>query len=157
MPSEEKPDHAGVKFPPPFFLLFCFLLTWAANHFCPWPLPDFPLRRPFGLLIFLMGLSSVVFHARLLRREGTAVEPWRPSNVLVRKGWYRFSRNPIYLGFHIGLFGVGLAVGTFWVIPAAVLLFLFLRLYVIAREEAYLLRRFGDDYRIFQTQVPRWF
>jgi protein-S-isoprenylcysteine O-methyltransferase Ste14 len=42
-------------------------------------------------------------------------------------------------------------------LPAALPLFLYLSLYVIPREEAYMERVFGDRYRAYRTRVRRWF
>ena len=52
--------------------------------------------------------------------------------------------------------GIGLAVRSPWVLILALPLVIVLRYGVVAREEAYLERRFGDAYRDYKARVRRW-
>ena len=69
---------------------------------------------------------------------------------------YRWSRNPIYLAMLFFLVGIGIAVRSPWIFLLAVPLAVTFRYGVIAREEAYLDRRFGDAYRDYKAHVRRW-
>lgn len=71
-------------------------------------------------------------------------------------GPYRFSRNPDYLGQALVVAGLGLVLGNGWVLLALVPALLLVRYGVIAREERYLERKFGEDYRCFRRRVRRW-
>ena len=76
--------------------------------------------------------------------------------VLINEGPYRFSRNPIYVGFAITYAGLAIAMDS------ALALFLLLPClavvdqFVIAREERYLAARFGADYDAYRNRVRRW-
>jgi protein-S-isoprenylcysteine O-methyltransferase Ste14 len=52
--------------------------------------------------------------------------------------------------------GIGLVVRSPWILILLLPLALTIRYGVVAREEAYLERRFGDAYRGYKTRVRRW-
>jgi hypothetical protein len=79
--------------------------------------------------------------------------PPRPSS---RQGPYCFTRNPIYLGMMLGLVGLAIAFDSLWLLVMLVPFFLVIRYGVVAREEAYLERKFGEVYRRYRACVRRW-
>lgn len=102
----------------------------------------------------VFGLSSV---ASFLRR-GTTVSPLDPedSRELVADGVNRFSRNPMYLGM-----AGSLLAHAMWqrrplsMVPVA-LFIMSMNRWQVPIEETALERRFGDDYREYCRQTPRW-
>lgn len=159
-------DHPNVAVPPPL-IYFAFLgLGWALDRYgVQIGLPagedislglGTELRRGFALALILGGLLLDGMAAGLFRRLGTAVEPWKPSTVLATGGLYRFSRNPIYVGFAITY--VGLAVGMNSPITLLLLIpsLLVVDRFVIQREEAYLAAKFGAEYEAYRNRVRRW-
>ena len=66
------------------------------------------------------------------------------------------SRNPIYIGMFLVYGAIGLAVRSPWILILALALAVAIRYGVVAREEAYLERRFGDAYRDYKARVRRW-
>jgi protein-S-isoprenylcysteine O-methyltransferase Ste14 len=52
--------------------------------------------------------------------------------------------------------GTGLLANTAWIFVLLVPLALIIRYGVVAREEAYLERKFGDAYRAYKSHVRRW-
>jgi protein-S-isoprenylcysteine O-methyltransferase Ste14 len=145
-------DHPRVFVPPP--IIFAVLtgggLAWQANF------SDFGFLQALGILLAAAGLALIGPALNLFRLRGTRPEPWQPASELVLSGIYRLTRNPMYLGMTL----VSFALATFAVsIPAAALsavAALVIDRYVIPREEAYLLRRFGDNYASYMRQVRRW-
>ena len=81
-------------------------------------------------------------------------DPERPTR-LVTAGPYEFSRNPMYLGWHLIQLGVGVATGSGWVLatlPVAVA-------YShrgIEHEETELARWFGPEFACYRASVPRY-
>jgi len=69
---------------------------------------------------------------------------------------YRFTRNPIYLAMFLGLIGLAIAFDNLWLLMMLVPFALVVRYGVVAREEAYLERKFGDVYRGYRSRVRRW-
>jgi protein-S-isoprenylcysteine O-methyltransferase Ste14 len=56
----------------------------------------------------------------------------------------------------LGLIGLGIALNSLWLLLALVPFGLVIRYGVVAREEAYLERKFGDVYRRYRASVRRW-
>jgi len=80
----------------------------------------------------------------------------RPTTALVITGPYRFTRNPMYLGFLLLYIGVSCWFGWIWPLLLAPLLVWLIRVFVIEREERYLDRKFGQEYWRYKAQVRRW-
>ena len=109
-----------------------------------------------GVGVAVAGLVLIALCLGLFRRFRTRPEPWEPDQALILAGIYRFSRNPMYLGMALLCFGIAM---FFESLAAALLLAVTLVVidrYVIAREEAYLARRFGAEYEAYRAKVRRW-
>jgi protein-S-isoprenylcysteine O-methyltransferase Ste14 len=91
-----------------------------------------------------------------MRRAGTRFETTQPSSRIVTAGPYRFTRNPIYTGMFILLTGLATAFNSLWLLVALALFYPVIRYGVVAREEAYLERKFGDAYLDYKASVRRW-
>ncbi len=78
------------------------------------------------------------------------------NDEVICEGPFSIVRNPLYVFSFIGIMGIGLQSGM---ITLTVLLLLGFALYyprVVAREEAFLLHKFGDVYRNYMQKTPRW-
>ena len=110
-----------------------------------------------GLALIAAGMALWLWTVRLFARVGKGtLAPWDPTRKLVVEGPYRHVRNPmisavlaVLLGEAALLGSAGIAVwaGAFASINTA---------YFILGEEPGLERRFGDQYRIYKREVPRW-
>lgn len=151
-------DTPGVIAPPP--VLFGGALAIGAA------LDFWLLRVPTGLPVSLrLGAGAVLAAVagwliagafRGFRRAGTAVEPWRPSTALVTGGVYRHTRNPIYLAMALLYAGLALAIDSVMALVLLPPLLALVQAGVVLREERYLERRFGDEYRRYRASVRRW-
>jgi protein-S-isoprenylcysteine O-methyltransferase Ste14 len=103
------------------------------------------------LWLALDGVAMLSF-----RRAGTSMIPMNPTTSLVTSGPYRFTRNPMYLGMACLYVALALAFGLIWALILLPLVLLAVERLVIAKEEPYLERRFGDDYRGYKRRVRRW-
>lgn len=110
-----------------------------------------------GAVLMLCGLGIAAIAVRTLLRADTTYLPDRGARHLVETGVFSRSRNPIYLGFVVMLVGFAVMAGSIWVLLLTPLFMLYLRYFVIAREEAYLERRFGEAYLAYKRKVRRWF
>lgn len=153
-------ETAGVIIRPPLLyggaLLAGLALEWL------WPLEAFstlPRERSlvFGGGLIALGVLTAVAAFRRFKAVGTNIPTWQPTTALATDGIYRLSRNPIYLGLTLIYAGIAVAAGSFWPLLLLLPLLLTMRYGVIAREEAYLTRLFGDDYRAYTKRVRRWF
>lgn len=115
-------------------------------------------RRGVGLLVVAAGAALVTWamaaHYEAAPR-GWALESRLTPEYLLRRGPYRVSRNPMYVGEAFVWLGWALFYGS----PAiwAGLAIICAALAKIVRwEERRLVERFGDDYRAYSCEVPRW-
>ncbi|WP_225040491.1 isoprenylcysteine carboxylmethyltransferase family protein (plasmid) [Rhizobium sp. T1470] len=106
--------------------------------------------------MFLAGLALLIWAAATFRRAGTQVPTTQPTTTIVDAGPYRFTRNAIYIGMFLGLIGLAVAFDSLWLIALLVPFYLVIRYGVVAREEAYLERKFGDVYLAYKARVGRW-
>jgi protein-S-isoprenylcysteine O-methyltransferase Ste14 len=144
---------------PPVLYLACLLLGLVLDQVRPLPLalPEAALIRwTVGGGLILVGLGIAAAGIRNFSRAATPVRSNQPVRALVTTGIHGWSRNPIYVGMFLLYAGVGLAAQSPWVLVLALPLAITLRYRVVAREEAYLERRFGDAYRDYKARVRRW-
>jgi protein-S-isoprenylcysteine O-methyltransferase Ste14 len=79
-----------------------------------------------------------------------------PTKALVTDGLYAYSRNPIYIALTLIYLGLTIAANSVWSIVFLVPILVIIRYGVIAREERYLERKFGDAYAEYRKRVRRW-
>jgi len=141
---------------PPVWLLLALAASFALDRWYPVVrLVQAPWKY-FGYVPLVIGALMSITAATSFRRAGTPVVPFEHSTALVTGGWFRVTRNPMYLGLSLILFGVALIDGTlgaFLPLPVfvAILHFRFIR-----AEERFLEGIFGEQYRAYRTQVRRW-
>jgi protein-S-isoprenylcysteine O-methyltransferase Ste14 len=144
---------------PPFLYLACLALGFALDRLLPLP-PTFPevtlIRWAAGGGRIAVGLAIMAAGIHNFSRAATPVPSNQPVRVLVTTGIHGWSRNPIYVGMLLLYAGIGIAARSPWVLVLALPLVIILRLGVVAREETYLERHFGDSYRDYKARVRRW-
>lgn len=149
-------DHANVKIHPPILTAIHIALAYAAKWTIPLPLvvPDILRNIGFALVVvgFLCGVAAFVE----FRRARTTIDPHGSVTSIISSGVYRFTRNPIYLGFALMLIGLPLNSGSYWGLILAPVLILSFNNLVIQHEEAYLEKKFGDVYTGYKSRVRRW-
>jgi protein-S-isoprenylcysteine O-methyltransferase Ste14 len=153
----DTPETAQVLIRPPLAwalaVIAGLVLDWLA------PLPFLPEDWPAGLLgavVFVLALALAIWAIDTMTRAGTNVPTNRPTTAIVEGGPYRFTRNPIYTGMFGGLIGLGIAFDNPWLLLMLVPFALVIRYGVVALEEAYLERKFGEVYRSYRSRVRRW-
>ncbi len=160
--NDPKPpaDRAAVRFPPPIVPLLTILAGWGLAKLWPVVLPDLlsaSVRPWFGGLVCIGAVASLGLPAVVLfHRKGESEIPWTPTGQIVESGPYRFTRNPMYLMMVILCIGFSIALWNFWILALTPLCVLVLRIWAIDPEEAYLERKFGDDYLAYKRRVRRW-
>jgi protein-S-isoprenylcysteine O-methyltransferase Ste14 len=150
---------AGVIARPPFLYLACLVLGFALDRLLPLPLTfsDAALIRwTAGGSLIVIGVAIVAAGVSNFSRAATPVPSNQPVRALVTTGIHGWSRNPIYVGMFLLYAGIGIAARSPWVLILALPLVIILRYGVVAREERYLERRFGDAYCDYTARVRRW-
>ena len=123
-------------------------------------LPLFRVLHPpiayLGAVPVTFGVLIVLISAGLFRFRKTTINPFGEPAVMVQDGFYRFSRNPMYLGMLLVLTGVGLWLGNVLALLLAPAFVAIMTRGYIVREEQLLEERFGDGYRAYRSRVRRW-
>jgi protein-S-isoprenylcysteine O-methyltransferase Ste14 len=155
-PGNPTPDTAGVIAPPPLV----FLAGLAAGFGLDAALPSASLpgavRWPVGIVLALAGLALMSSFLAAFRSRQTAVRPDRPTTAIVSEGPYRATRNPAYLGMALLYAGIAVMTSALWAFATLVPTLIVIDRAVIAREERYLERKFGEDYLRYKRGVRRW-
>ena len=84
------------------------------------------------------------------------MSPYSGSTALVTSGPYRLSRNPGYLGMALAFAGISLMTSAVWSLASLVPTLALIEFGVIRREERYLERTFGAEYRDYKARTRRW-
>ena len=142
-------------YPPIYFFAACAAM--AALH---WWFPGVRLLSPPATYAGAAPVVAGVVLAFVAKKQfdgvGTTVKPFERSSVVVAHGPFRYSRNPMYLGMFLALFGLSVLLGT--LTPVAVIP-VFAWLIVsrfVHREERHMEEQFGDAYRDYKRRVRRW-
>ncbi len=151
-------DHAGVAVPPvlnivpPFVAGLLLHFWWTHLRF----FPEWWIGHAVGWPLVLAGVLLLAWSVRTMSRASVDPDPNEPPTAIVATGPYALSRNPIYVSFNVAYVGITFMVNTVW--PIAVLPVGIALLYygVIASDESYLERVFGDEYRQYKPRVRRW-
>ena len=105
------------------------------------------------ILVFVMWLWTVRLFARIGR--GT-LAPWDPTSELVVQGPYAHVRNPMITGVLAVLLGEALVLGSIAIAIWAAIFAVVNHVFFLAFEEPSVERRFGEAYRRYRQNVPRW-
>lgn len=152
-------EAAGVVAPPP--LIFAAAITGGSILQALRPVRLLPgsaprTRRVVGAACLGAAAALIGSAAGAMRKAGTSPLPDRPSSALVTGGPFRFTRNPIYVAFALIAAGIAMLRNNRWIVVLLGPALAVLHKGVIEREERYLERRFGEDYRGYRQRVRRW-
>ena len=150
-------DTAQVVVRPPIAWALAVLVGLALQWIMPLPFMPAAVSAGWaGGAVFAAALALFASAIVTMTRAGSNVPTNLPSTTIVEAGPYRYTRNPIYLGMVLGLIGLAIAFDSLWLLMTLVPFALVIRYGVIAREEAYLERKFGETYRGYRQRVRRW-
>lgn len=128
----------------------------------PWLLDPHPKPAPGVQLVIglvIIGLGLYIMARTILGffeiGNGT-LAPWDPPQNLVIAGMYAYVRNPMILGVITVVVGEALAVASLPILGFAIFAFALNTAYFMFSEEPGLEKRFGEEYREYKRNVPRW-
>lgn len=150
----------GIRCPPPLFFAGGLLAAWGLDRWRGLAIDGNgrgPLQSVFGWLLVVAGFAMLVWGLATLVRFRTTFHPDRAASRLVVAGPYRYSRNPIYVAMTALYSGVALLANTLWPFLLLPVVLVIVAVLVIAREERYLARTFGEEYSQYCRRVGRWF
>lgn len=134
------------------------VLMWAIDRWLPTQIDRSVIRTAIALTIFGFAVVVVVVAVFDFRKAKTTVDPFHPesASAIVTSGIYRFTRNPMYLGFLLALIGLAVFLGN-WISALFPLIFVaYMNRFQISPEERALRARFGVPYEAYLRSVRRW-
>ena len=156
--NEEQRDGPNThkKLHPPVVAFGFVILAHLVGRFVRLPF-ELPLViQDFGFVLIVIGFSLAVAAFFEFRKADTTLDPHGSVNSLVTSGIYKFSRNPIYLGFLLMVIGFPLNGGLYLGVLVAPFFVMAMNTLVIQHEESYLDEKFGDVYTDYKRRVRRW-
>jgi len=142
---------------PPVYLLMTLVLMW----FMQFVLPVFRyIHEPVayvGIIGVLLGIIMAALAAGMFKQAGTGIRPFDEATTLVTSGFYRYTRNPMYIGMILMLAGVAFLMGTIGAALPVLVFILIIRNNFVVGEERFLEASFGQQYLDYKSNVRRWF
>ena len=144
-----------MKFYPPHYLLTLSLCMLATRYFGETSSQTLPLILIGICLIglgFLLAFNSI---SRFIKAK-TGVVPFSESTTLITEGFYKYTRNPMYVGMNSFLLGLMLILKNPLNIIFLFIFFFIVRNMFVLKEEVQMEETFGEDYLTYKRKVRRW-
>ena len=109
-----------------------------------------------GLLLIFFGIVLNLWTDKLFKKMQTTVKPFESPKVVLTSGPFNISRNPMYLGMGLILFGVSVFFGSLVTLAFPVLFILLIELMFIPFEEKNLHTIFGFQYEEYKRKTRKW-
>jgi len=147
-----------LKIPPAVLVAFTGALMWLASAVMPATALVIPGRSLGAALLVLTGVIISGLGVASFRRAKTTVNPMNPgsASVLVDRGIYRLTRNPMYLGFLVVLLGWAFFLSNLVALLPLPAFISYMNRFQIEPEEKALVALFGQTFVAYQTRVRRW-
>jgi protein-S-isoprenylcysteine O-methyltransferase Ste14 len=156
--TQERRHPLENRVPPPLVVV----LIGVAMAVIAWSTPAVEIGRNVrfatGGIAIALGALVVVQGARTFWRNKTTINPVDLENAsaLVTSGVFRYSRNPMYVGFTAALVGWAVCLAAPWALVGPVGFVLFTTRFQIIPEERVMRSKFGQAYEDYRAQVRRW-
>jgi protein-S-isoprenylcysteine O-methyltransferase Ste14 len=146
------------RIPPPIVVVLTGGAMAAVARALPSPTLELPLRAAVGAAVVAAGFAIVARAFFTFRNAGTTIDPVQVerASALVTQGIFGHSRNPMYVGMAVMLFGWAAFLGSAWLALGPVAFVLFTTRFQIVPEERAMRGRFGEAYAAYTRRVRRW-
>lgn len=147
-----------LKVPPVLVVFSTASIMWVGA----WLFPSLHFQSSInGLLALIFALGGFIITLKgvtTFRKAETTTNPLEPdaASTLVSHGIYRYTRNPMYLGFAITLIGWGWYLSNWLSLLLSAIFMLYLTRFQIIPEERVLEQKFGKQFKDYKNKVRRW-
>lgn len=145
---------------PPVVLVFTMITMFLLHKNMPGfqiIKPDFLILKLFGTMFVGFGLAMVIWAKKHLDKAGTSFRAYDEPKSLVKSGPYSFSRNPIYLGMILVLFGLFFFMGSSMPLVMVFIFGAVIEQKFITPEEDMLKTKFQKEFIEYRMSVSKWF
>ena len=146
-----------LKVPPLALVILFGALMWLVSAYSAFTIA-LPWRSAFAFIFYAIGSAIVLAGVLTFRRMKTTVNPLTPeaTTMMVTSGIYRFTRNPMYLGFLLVLVGWAIDLSNLLAFAFLPLFVLYMNRFQILPEERALSTKFPEAFTPYKRSVRRW-
>ena len=145
-----------IKLIPPMIFYGFILLSIVLNIFVPIKKLIVQPYNYLGIVLILFGLLIDVWAWMLFRRRKTTLNPYKIPSKLETSNLFKISRNPMYFGMDLVLWGLSIFFGSLITFIFPILFIILIEKLFIKFEEENLEERFGKKYIDYKKKVRRW-
>ncbi len=109
-----------------------------------------------GIMLTAIGVGIFILSTIFMKSSWRVGIDKNTKTTLVTNGIYKFSRNPAFVGFYLMFVGLFLTYSNIITLIVLVINVVAFHL-LILQEEKHLLTMFGDEYKRYKRNVPRYF
>jgi len=151
-------DHDQIVAHPPVILGIVLAVGFLIQKFYPLAIMEDPgaLSKVLASALFVIAGIVMVTTTRLMLRKKIDPRPDRPTSAIVTEGFFKYSRNPLYIALVLIYAGIVIYANSLWLVFLFPVLIIALERGVVLREEGYLEGKFGDEYLQYKKKVRRW-
>ncbi len=143
------------KIKPPHIALVLLFLAWLVDRLFP-QLRIISKYNKLGIVVFILGILLMLWAFYLFKKNKTPIIPGQKPTFMVAQGAYKFTRNPMYLGVTIALFGAAIYIGNLLSFLSPIVFFIIMNSVFIPFEEKLLEKIFKKQYINYKRKVRRW-
>jgi protein-S-isoprenylcysteine O-methyltransferase Ste14 len=144
------------KMLPPTLFVICILIAIFLNFIKPIYIVKYPYNL-LGIIFLISGLYLSMKGSNQFQKVNTNINTFEEPDKLITDGLFKYSRNPMYLGFIIGLLGVIIILGN---AQSLIILFFFIIIsdqWYVKFEEKMMIIKFEQEYKNYMKTTRRWF
>ena len=146
----------NTKIPPPIVtILFAIMIFYFSDNFA---YVDLPFKIYISVFFISLGFIVTFSSARNFKKKDTTVNPMKPNETtkLVTDGFFKITRNPMYLGMLLFLLGLSIYNGLIVGLIFLPLFVGYITYFQIIPEENAMLELFGEEFTVYMKKVRRW-
>jgi protein-S-isoprenylcysteine O-methyltransferase Ste14 len=145
-----------MKIIPPVLVAILIVVMGLLNLYLPGPVIVPSPYNWLGAILMVAGLGVTVTAAQHFSRVKTNIRTFNEPTLLVTDGLFRWSRNPMYLGFIVFMTGLAIALGTLWPFLMPVAFAVIADRWYVPFEERAMRQKFGAAYEDYARRSRRW-
>lgn len=144
------------KIVPVVYLLTSLILIAFVQLFLPLYQYVQPPLSYAGIIVVFAGIGLSAISAGMFVKADTGLIPFEEATALVTDGIFRFTRNPMYVGMFLMVFGAAFLMGSVGALIPWLMFVLIIRFNFVTGEERFMEATFGQQYLDYKSRVRRW-
>lgn len=148
----------ALKLPPLALVVIVAVLMWIVSAVTPKFDFYLPAKYFWAVSLALIGAAICLAGVVSFRRAQTTVNPMKPDSTssLIVSGIYRYTRNPMYVGFALVLVGWAAFLSNLAALAFVPVFTVYIDRFQIRPEEDVLASLFPHEYPTYRVKVRRW-